>query len=250
MSLPAILSVALLAILGQCQTSSKSHSQPSHPPPPPQQTHKTNNPPAPIEPIYYTSSLPPQSAYTPPPTNGGPGAPNGALPPVSYTYDFTVTTATTDYVRPTFQTPVPVPVCSDDMCPGLHGKVCADEMGARYGVLCDTHLIGIIITTSGKRDVKDNDDQDDSEAYSFAAKSLGERDPVPGAERGGLGSLQDREIDARTFTGSFNGCADYCDMVSGCLGMSFNAGFRGNCQTLALIEGAFPAEGEVAAVRL
>lgn len=141
------------------------------------------------------------------------------------------------------------------MCPGLDGRVCADELGARYGVLCDTHLIGIIITTSGKRDVKDDGDQDDSErslreASSFAAKSLGERDPVPEAERGGLGSLQDREIDARTFTGSFNGCADYCDLVSGCLGMSFNAGFRGNCQTLALIEGTFPAEGEVAAVRL
>ena len=187
----------------------------------------------------YTSSLPPQSAYTPPPA----GVANGALPPVSYTYDFTVTTATADYISPTFQTPAPVPVCSDGMCPALDGKVCTDEMGTPYGVMCDTHLVGIIITTSGKRKRYGKDvveDGDDS-----AASSLGERDANPEAE----GSLEDRELDARTFTGSFNGCADYCDMVSGCLGMSFNAGFRGNCQSMASIEGAFPAKGEIAAFR-
>jgi hypothetical protein len=112
------------------------------------------------------------------------------------------------------------------MCPALDGKVCTDEMGTPYGVMCDTHLIGIIITTSGKRkrDGKDVvEDGDDS-----AASSLGERDANPEAE----GSLE-----------------DYCDMVSGCLGMSFNAGFRGNCQSMASIEGAFPAKGEIAAFR-
>lgn len=138
------------------------------------------------------------------------------------------------------------------MCPSLNGKVCTDEMGTAYGVLCDTHLIGIIITTSGKRkrDGQDVDeDEDDNESKlreaALAAGSLGERDASPEAE----GSLEDRELDARTYTGSFNGCADYCDMVSGCLGMSFNAGFRGNCQSLARIEGAFPAKGEIAAIR-
>lgn len=194
------------------------------------------------------SSLPPQSIYTPPPA----GVANGALPPVSYTYDFTVTTATTDYVSPTFQTPAPVPTCSDDMCPTLDGKVCADEMGTPYGVLCDIHLIGIVITTSGKhkRDGQDAvEDESDSERdlreAALVASSLGERDAILEAEV----SLEDREIDARTFTGSFNGCADYCDMVSGCLGMSFNAGFRGNCQSMASIEGMFRARGEVAAIR-
>jgi hypothetical protein len=186
--------------------------------------------------------------YTPPPA----GVANGALPPVSYTYDFTVTTATTDYVSPTFQTTAPVPACSDDMCLALNGKVCTDEMGIAYGVLCDTHLIGIIITTSGKRkrdgqdlDEDDSDSERDLREAALAASSLGERDADPEAE----GSLEDREIDARTFTGSFNGCADYCDMVSGCLGMSFNAGFRGNCQSMASTEGAFPAKGEIAAIR-
>jgi hypothetical protein len=135
------------------------------------------------------------------------------------------------------------------MCPALNGKVCTDEMGIAYGVLCDTHLIGIIITTSGKRkrddqdvveDESDSDSERDLREAALAASSLGERDADPEA---------DGEIEARTFTGSFNGCADYCDMVSGCLGMSFNAGFRGNCQSMASIEGAFPAKGEIAAVR-
>jgi hypothetical protein len=198
----------------------------------------------------YTSSLPPQSAYTPPPA----GVANGALPPVSYTYDFTVTTATTDYVSPTFQTTAPVPVCSDNMCPALDGKVCIDEMGTAYGVMCDTHLIGIIITTSGKRkrdgkdvveDESDSDSERDLREAALAASSLGERDANPEAD----GTLEDRGIDARTFTGSFNGCADYCNMVSGCLGMSFNAGFRGNCQSMASVEGAFPVKGEIAGIR-
>jgi hypothetical protein len=138
------------------------------------------------------------------------------------------------------------------MCPTLDGKVCTDEMGTPYGVLCDTHLIGIIITTSGKRkrdeqDVfaGDDDSERDLREAALVANSLGERDASPEAD----GSLEDREIDARTFTGSFNGCADYCDMVSGCLGMSFNAGFSGNCQAMASIQGAFPAEGEIAGIR-
>ena len=135
------------------------------------------------------------------------------------------------------------------MCPALNGKVCTDEMGIAYGVLCDTHLIGIIITTSGKRkrdgqDVVEDESDSDSERYlreaALAASSLGERDADPEA---------DGEIEARTFTGSFNGCADYCDMVSGYLGMSFDVGFRGNCQSMASIEGAFPAKGEIAAIR-
>jgi len=137
------------------------------------------------------------------------------------------------------------------MCPDLDGQVCTDEVGTPYGVLCDTHLIGIIITTSGKRkrntqdmDEEDTNNERDLREAVLAANSLSERDASPEGE----GSLEG-EIDARTFTGSFNGCADYCDMVNGCLGMSFNAGFRGNCQTLALIEGAFPAEGEIAAIR-
>lgn len=129
------------------------------------------------------------------------------------------------------------------MCPTLNGKVCTDEMGASYGVLCDTHLIGIIITTSGKRK-RDGQDVVEGDNDSIAG-SLAGRDAMPEAE----GSLEDRDIDARTFTGSFNGCADYCDMVAGCLGMSFNAGFRGNCQSMASIEGAFPAEGEIAGIR-
>jgi hypothetical protein len=129
------------------------------------------------------------------------------------------------------------------MCPALNGKVCTDEMGTPYGVLCDTHLIGIIITTSEKRK-RDGQDVEGDDNDS-ATGSLSERDANPEAE----GDLDDRELDARIFTDSFNGCADYCDMVSGCLGMSFNAGFRGNCQSMASIEGAFPAKGEIAGIR-
>ena len=74
---------------------------------------------------------------------------------------------------------------------------------------------------------------------SLAAGSLGEREA-------------DGELDARTYTRTFMGCADYCGMfdVSNCVGVSFNAGFEGNCQALASIDGSFVVPGEIAAVRM
>jgi len=132
------------------------------------------------------------------------------------------------------------------MCPDVDHKLCKDSMGASYGILCDTRFIGIIITTSGKKHKRaDQEEERDLEEAALAANSLGEREAEAEAER----LLQDREIDARTFTGTFDGCADACDMVDGCLGMSFNAGFKGNCQSLASIDGSFPAVGEVAAIK-
>ncbi|KAM0714314.1 hypothetical protein Q7P37_010101 [Cladosporium fusiforme] len=186
------------------------------------------------------SEPPPQSVYTPPATTG---VGNGGLTKVSYSYEFTVTTATTAWGKPSFQTPAPVPNCSNDMCPSLDKKTCKDEMGKSYGVLCDTRFIGIVITTSGKH--KREDEGRDLEEAALAASSLGERE-VEGS------LLEDRELDARTYTRTFNGCADYCDMfaVDSCLGFRFNAGFDGNCQALASITGSFRAIGEIAAVRL
>lgn len=122
------------------------------------------------------------------------------------------------------------------MCPDVDYKTCKDSMGISYGVLCDTRFIGNIITTSGKR--KRVDQERDLEEAALAANSLGEREAEAEAE-----------INARTFTRTFDGCADACDMVNGCVGMSFNAGFEGNCQSLSSIEGSFPAVGEVAAVK-
>lgn len=116
-------------------------------------------------------------------------------------------------------------------------------MGNSYGVLCDTRFVGIIITTSGKR--KRADEERDLHEAALAASSLGEREAEAEADV----SLEDHEINARTFTRTFDGCADACDMVDGCVGMSFNAGFAGNCQSLAAIEGSFAAAGEVAAVK-
>ena len=68
------------------------------------------------------------------------------------------------------------------MCPGINGKICTDEMGIAYGVLCDTHFIGIVITTSRKHK-RDGQDEDEGESDSerdlpeaaLAASSLGER---------------------------------------------------------------------------
>lgn len=131
------------------------------------------------------------------------------------------------------------------MCPDVDHKTCKDSMGISYGVLCDTRFIGNIITTSGKR--KRVDQERDLEEAALAANSLGEREAEAEAEADM--SLEDREINARTFTRTFDGCADACDMVNGCVGMSFNAGFEGNCQSLSSIEGSFPAVGEVAAVK-
>jgi hypothetical protein len=122
------------------------------------------------------------------------------------------------------------------MCPEVDHKTCKDSMGTSYGVLCDTRFIGNIITTSGKH--KRVDQERDLEEAALAANSLGQREAEAEAE-----------IDARTFTGTLEGCADACDMVDGCVGMSFNAGFAGNCQSLSSIEGSFPAVGEVAAIK-
>lgn len=106
-------------------------------------------------------------------------------------------------------------------------------------MLCDTRFIGNVITTSGKRDLKE-EGRDLEEASLLGAK----RDAVADAEAEAEGG-----INARTFTRTFDGCADACDMVQGCVGMSFNAGFAGNCQSLSVIEGSFEAVGEVAAVK-
>lgn len=73
-----------------------------------------------------------------------------------------------------------------------------------------------------------------------------------GSKRNALADAEadaEGDINARTFTRTFDGCADACDMVEGCVGMSFNAGFAGNCQSLSVIEGSFEAMGEVAAVK-
>lgn len=115
-----------------------------------------------------------------------------------------------------------------------------------YGVLCDTRFAGIIITTSGKRKRKRSDGQEAAEQQRGLQEAalLDERDAAL--------LLEDRELGARTYTGSFDGCVSHCDEfdVSNCLGVSFNAGFAGNCQSLASIDGSFRAPGEVAAVRL
>lgn len=102
------------------------------------------------------------------------------------------------------------------MCPSLDKRRCQDSIGGVYGVLCDTNLIGTVITTSGK--LKREEDERDLEEASL----LGERD---GAALEGR-ELMDREIDARTFTGTFDGCGGYCSNYDKklCLAVSYNAG--------------------------
>lgn len=112
-------------------------------------------------------------------------------------------------------------------------------MGNSYGVLCDTRFIGNIITTSGKRDLAEGRREEGRDLEEAAL--LGSREAEAEADP--------NDINARTFTRTFDGCADACDMVEGCVGMSFNAGFAGNCQSLSAIMGSFEAVGEVAAIK-
>lgn len=192
------------------------------------------------------ASLPPQSEFVTTTQAGGQG--NGALRPTQYTYDFTVTTATTEWAQPTFEAVATVPNCTEQLCPAFDHQTCQDPtMGHKYAILCDTRFVGTIITTSGKHKRVEDEERDMEEA-ALAASSLGEREAAPAADA--EASLEDRDISARVYTGSFVGCADACGMLQGCLGMIFNAGNRGNCQTMAVITGTFDAPGEIAALKL
>lgn len=74
-----------------------------------------------------------------------------ALSAISYSYPYTVTTPTTYWRAPTFATPMPLPRCSESVCPALNGQECQDVAGNKYGILCNTLLSGIVITNSGRK---------------------------------------------------------------------------------------------------
>ncbi|KAK0251460.1 hypothetical protein LTR91_016246 [Friedmanniomyces endolithicus] len=154
-----------------------------------------------------------------------------SLAPVSsYSYAFTVTTPTTVWSAPTFATSAPAnPACSDTMCPSLNGKDCTDANGDSYGVLCDTRFSGTVITNSGKARLR----MRGQGAVVGAAEEV---------EEGGLGK--------RDFTGSFDGCADFCDSYDDpsapCTGVAFQGGY---CMAFDTITGTFAQVGGIAAVR-
>ncbi|OQO04774.1 hypothetical protein B0A48_09698 [Cryoendolithus antarcticus] len=187
-----------------------------------------------------STTLPPQYAFSTPVA-----AAAGSLKDVSYSYTFTYTTASTAWQAPSFATPAPIPPCSDTMCPALDRKTCRDDMGVTWGVLCDTRLSGIVITTSGRH--KRVDTERDLDEVMPAAAGLGGRSAEGLEER----ELTDRELTQRTYTGSFGGCTGYCGMFekSYCVGVAYNVGFNGNCMSYDVVDGTFPAPGGIAAMR-
>ncbi|KAK1810125.1 hypothetical protein LTR12_015521 [Friedmanniomyces endolithicus] len=152
-----------------------------------------------------------------------------SLAPVSsYSYAFTVTTPTTIWSAPSFATSSPAnPACSDTMCPSLNGKDCTDANGDSYGVLCDTRFSGTVITNSGKMKMK--------EKMRIRGQNMGE---------------EQAELEKRDYTGTFDGCADFCDSYddpsSPCTGVAYQGGY---CMAYDTITGTFAQVGGIAAVR-
>lgn len=132
----------------------------------------------------------------------------------TYTYPFTYTTPTAKWKNPKFPaaTAMPLPSCSEGMCPALKGQRCVDSQGATYGVLCNTRFGGTIITNDGKR------------------------------------HLERSKKEKRNYTGSLDSCLGFCDMYSAkmCKGADFKHGF---CHYYAVISGTIDSPGEVALVR-
>ena len=159
------------------------------------------------------AGLPPQAATTSPNTIIN----NPSLSRVSYSFTYTVTSPTTSWRAPTFATPLPLPRCSDTMCPQLNNRQCVDSLGDTYGVLCDTRLSGLVITTAGKK---------------MAVRN--EEDVA--------------ELEKRALTANFDGCGAYCGNYDRdvCKGMSYE---RGVCMSYNQITGSFSAPGAIAAVR-
>ncbi|KAK1086414.1 hypothetical protein LTR33_001578 [Friedmanniomyces endolithicus] len=147
-----------------------------------------------------------------------------SLSAVSYSYTFTVTTSTTVWSAPSFATDSPIPACSDTMCPALNGKYCVDAGGDKYGILCNIQFSGMVITNSGK-------------------KLLMER--IPGEADGPMS-----DIAKRTYAGSFDNCAEFCDEYDDpsapCMDVAYHDGY---CKSYGTITGTFSLAGGIAAVR-
>lgn len=131
---------------------------------------------------------------------------------VSYAHAYTVTTPTSVWNAPTFQTLTPLGPCTnvaESICADNAKGMCVDDQGVVYGILCDTMLSGVVITTSGK----------------FLHK------------------------DKRSYTGTFEACAAFCDTFTkaNCAGVSFE---YGQCLAYDTVTGNFPnPAGGYAALR-
>ena len=153
----------------------------------------------------------------------GPAAPQ-TLSATSRNFVYTVTTPTTIWNTPTFATPAPLPACGASLCPTNDGKECIDEAGVVYGVICNTQLSGVVITTSGKKERR---------SCEFLVHTLD----------AGLEHITNRPI----VTGSVAGCLAFCDTYSSnyCMGVYYT---HGDCLAYDTITGTFsdPSGGFVA----
>lgn len=104
------------------------------------------------------------------------------------------------------------------MCPSLNGKTCVDSSGLIYGVLCDQRISGVAITSSGKKRERDE------------------------------GEVQEAELEPRSYTGSLDLCASFCDQFDSqyCTGFGYSQGI---CTLYAAIQGTILQTGGIVCAR-
>ena len=173
-----------------------------------------------------TAAVP--SSYTQTTTTTTPPPPS--IAPTSYSFAYTVTTPTTIWTAPSFTAAVPMPKCSDTMCPAINGGKCVDADGMIYGIICDTFFSGLQIVDSGKMMLMERT-----------------RRGVPG-----VAAAADVKLGKREYAGDINICSDFCnwyndiDNTSPCAGFSYAGGY---CMAYDTVTGTFNDTGHIAALR-
>lgn len=110
-----------------------------------------------------------------------------------------------------------------------------DTLGDIYGVLCDVRFSGVVITTSGKKLLKER------EGAELERRHIGD---VKVAER----DESDQSVEKRSYAGSFNICAMSCGAFNRtlCPGLVYEDGY---CMAYDKIQGSFNSPGFIAALR-
>ncbi|TKA28888.1 hypothetical protein B0A50_03299 [Salinomyces thailandicus] len=179
-------------------------------------------------------------------TEPQPTLPPSVVAPTSYTYPYTVTTPTTAYRAPTFQTSAPIPSCAGTiaaMCPSLEGQTCVDALGQKYGILCRTRFSGIVITTSGKKFLMEREE----DFEGLMRRDVEEGEEGEGAD--GKGEFEEVGVlERRDYQGNFTNCVGSCDGYAAdtCVGVYYEHGY---CMAYDMVTGTFNSPYGMAALR-